>query len=1417
MSTTTPTTVTVTVYVPTTVTAGSSTTGVPTTVTQTTAALSGLPLFSLPLPTPMSLKGNLKQNWEFFENSWNYYCSALQLEARASPDSIVSTLYTALGRDTLQIAETLPIPDRKKASDVIEALRTYFVPQVNTVYERYTFFSQTQGDDMISSFISRLRKFASTCNFGALRDELIRDKLVLSCNDVSLRRRLLREKDLSLSQAIDLAITFEETKSQIQRIDGPVPSTSADSQVHKVRSSKPNKAKSSQAKSKSTQPRMISHCKFCGSSHRYGRQYCPANGTTCTACNKSNHFSTVCKSKRSSSYKSKRKVHSLEDTGAHSPSDYDSDDDSRVYTVGLTHPNSSYTFTAGVRIPFKGDWSTIAFQIDSGSQLNIIKYTDLARVMKVPRFQKSNVSMTCYSGDKIESLGQLELQLDVNGCREVFHFQVVENATISLLSGPACQALGLITFNNSVIVNSVRNLPSKDDFVTEFKDVFTGLGDIGTCNLELDPNAQPTQDSPHTVPVALKPELKQRLAEMSKEGMIEKIDYPTDWINSAVYVKSPHKKLRVCLDPKNLNNAIKIPKYRMTTLDDILPNLGKNVVFSVADASNGFLQIKLNDASSDLTCFHTPWGRYKWLRLAFGISASPEIFVQKVNEILEGLPGVYTIMDDTLIIGTGDTYDEAVQNHDKNFRGFMLRCREKNYKLNLSKLQFRLPSVSYHGHILSSDGLKADPSKVKAIKEMPCPKSKTDVKRFLGLVQYLSRFLPKLSEISQPLRELTKESVPFLWSSTQQTAFNTLKQLITDAPVLKYYDLNEPVSIECDSSSYGLGAVLTQNGKPVAFASRSLTETEQSYSQLEKECLALCFGTMKFDTYLRGRENIIALTDHSPLVSILSKPINKAPKRLQRMMLRLQRYHLILKYKKGSKMYISDSLSRAPLPCKTETTSGPYEIFQLRNANFLSNDIANQDPDIYHNVCDATLRKISDAISDDDTLQSLIDYIADGFPDDKMILPPELRLYWPYRDELSVHNGIIYRGVRVLIPPSLRKMMMDRIHVTHLGAETLLNRAKDSVYWPTIANDIKLMCDTCPVCLNYKPNNAKEPMQSLPIPIRRWQICSSDLFYVAKDHYLIIVDNLTKYWEIEKLNDTTSEEVIEKTKAIFSRQGICELLITDGGPCYSSKQFNSFTKAWNFDHYMSSPHHPRGNSVAEAAVKVAKALLLKSSDPYLAILEHRNTPDTSGYSSSQKLNSRKLRSLVPTNNKPKVVNVDDIIDHNVITKRRNKRYYDRNTKALPQLQVGDHIRAKLHPQSSKTWSYGEITRKQSNRSYDIVSNNRAYRRNRYHLRKSAEIHSPYQNVDIDDFELMMPSMVEATDSSSHNTQSELASHPLTSPAIPTSPPKATRRQSPAVAVQPPKPAQPSVTKAQTDVTRTRSGRVTRKPDRLGYN
>lgn len=313
----------------------------------------------------------------------------------------------------------------------------------------------------------------------------------------------------------------------------------------------------------------------------------------------------------------------------------------------------------------------------------------------------------------------------------------------------------------------------------------------------------------------------------------------------------------------------------------------------------------MDEDSSQLTTFQTSFGRFRWRRLPFGLSVSSEIFQKKLLEAIEGLPGVECIADDVVIHG------KDTEEHDRRLEAFLARCRDKGIKLNRDKLNLRTAETTFIGHRITDRGLQVDPENVRVINDMPAPTDLEGVRRFLGFNNYLAKFLPKLTSVTVPLRNLTKKEVPFVWASSQQKAFEKVKQMVTEAPVLAFYDQHKELTLENDACEHGLGSVLMQEGHPIAYASRSLMDTEirLKIAQIEKEMLAVVYGLEKVHNYTYGRK-VNVTTDHKPLVAIVTKSLFRAPKRLQALLLRTQKYQITLTHKPGVDIPVADALSR---------------------------------------------------------------------------------------------------------------------------------------------------------------------------------------------------------------------------------------------------------------------------------------------------------------------------------------------------------------------------------------------------------------------------------------------------------------------------------------------------------------------------
>ncbi|KAK3728945.1 hypothetical protein QZH41_016810 [Actinostola sp. cb2023] len=648
--------------------------------------------------------------------------------------------------------------------------------------------------------------------------------------------------------------------------------------------------------------------------------------------------------------------------------------------------------------------------------------------------------------------------------------------------------------------------------------------------------------------------------------------------------------------------------------------------------------------------------------MPFGIHSAQEVFHKRLHELFQDLSGVETDIDDILVWG------RTREEHDERLEKTPQRARESNLKLNPDKCKIRRSEVLYIGHVLTTDGVKPDVSKLEAITSMPTPEDKHGIQRLLGMVNYVAKFLPNISEVTSPLRELLKKDVAWHWTERHEQSFNDIKKLLTETSkgVLKYYDPKQPVGLQVDACKSGLGAVLMQGGSPIAYASRSLTETECKYAQIEKELLAVVFGCERFHQYIYAKE-VTVETDHRPLVSIITKSLDKAPARLQRMLLRLQRYNIDLQYKPGKELYTADTLSRAHLP----TTGDEDEDLVL----YVHNMTANLP------VSDKKLVELLRETANDKIMVKLIETIQEGWPKHRQNTSKQVREYWPIKDELHVSDGLIFKGESIVVPQALRKDVLAQIHEGHLGIERSKQRARELVFWPGMSKQIEDTVANCSICQELRNSNTKEPMIPHEIPQYPWQIAATDLFTWNGGNYIVVVDYYSRYWEVSSLHNTTSTSVIEKLKQFFARHGIPETLKSDNGPQYSSAEFAKFAAVWKFSHVTSSPKYPQSNGLAEKTVQTVKRTLEKAKrdgkDPYLAMLEQRNTPVGNYKSPAQLSMARRLRSILPCTTShllPETTSHQETMVRFQKKQAEQKANYDRSATPLPSLHTGETVR-----------------------------------------------------------------------------------------------------------------------------------------------
>ena len=482
----------------------------------------------------------------------------------------------------------------------------------------------------------------------------------------------------------------------------------------------------------------------------------------------------------------------------------------------------------------------------------------------------------------------------------------------------------------------------------------------------------------------------------------------------------------------------------------------------------------------------------------------------------------------------------------------------------------------------------------------------------------------------------------------------------------------------------------------------------------------------KFHNCVYGR-SIVVETDHKPLLSIFSKALNNAPRRLQRMMLRLQNYSFNLVYKPGTQVVVADALSRA-YPERNTLSASKQFTEELAFVNEQSEfEIELQNNQCLHLLVASTTLKemLTHASKEDRTISEIAEVIKQGWPNDSTGLSTTLQELFNYRDELVIEDGLLFKGERLFVPCSVRDELMNRIHASHIGINGCLRRARDSVFWPNMTRDITRVVSACEVCCKLQGEQSKEPLQSHEIADRPWKIIGCDIFEYNHTSYLMTVDYYSNFFEVDRLTDKKGPEVIRHIKAHMSRYGIVDVLRSDNGPPFQSEDFKRFSRDYEFEHITSSPRYAQSNGKVENAIKTVKRLMRRATearaDPYLALLDWRNTP-SEGFNASpaQRLLGRRVRTLFPTRDTLlQVPGSAQNISNARKAQDKQAKYYNRNAHAKPEIPVQSTVRFRMDEKTD--WRKGEISRKLPFRSYEIRTQDGAtYRRNRKHVRFSNE-------------------------------------------------------------------------------------------------
>lgn len=1109
---------------------------------------------------------NVGEDFTLYINRLNHLLSLNKIKDNADKTSFLISLG---GAELYKTMCSLLTP--KKETDftyeeIVEKLTKHFKPNKNIIVECFKFFKRDQkSSETIADYIVELKQLAQECDFGLFLDKALLIKFVCGLLSESIQNRILNESGLKyFDKACQIALSMEMSNNNIELMR-------SNGSVNRLNYGKQRRTKRQEENN------------FDARVNEKRRGYNKAE-VRCFYCKKRGHIERNCWIKRNDEEGEKRKsnMQNKRKNKYVKHLDCSSDELSSVSSQS-EYLNNLYScnYTQSLFISVKIEDVNIEMEIDTGACVSICHisyYNDYFQGMKLEKQNlKKFENLKVVTGEAVDVVGYIIAKVEFNG--RVYNLKLVflkcENKFKPLVGRNWLDELFPNWRNTFCSINSIQKFSVDGCCFEKFNTLFSKLN-TSTINhyeaeIVLKEESYPVFAKAYSVPFGLRDKVEKEIDKMCKEGVLVPVNR-SKWASPIVIVNKGDGSIRICVDcRRTVNRFVENEHYVIPRVDDILANLSGWKYFCKLDLTGAYLQVKLSERSRELLTINTHKGLYQYTRLVYGLKTAPQIFSKIVCEILKGLEKVQVYFDDILIGGCN------MNDCRKNLTAVLDKLLEFNVKINFDKCRFFETEINYLGYTINSNGITPSKSKIQALVEAPAPKDKSQLRSFLGMINYYNHCIPNLSAELHILHDLTKNNVKWVWTENHQSVFERSKELISKIGLLTHYDSTKPIVISCDASPYGVGGVLSHiiDGKdhPVMFVSSTLKPAERNYSQLHREALAIVYSVRKFHKYIYGLQFTIE-SDHQPLREIFS--VNKelpsvASSRLHRWAIFLSSYNYNIKYRKGSRMLHADALSRLPTQHETGEDSDSINIFQVLH-EFPIN-----------------IENVTSEMSQDKELKQVYKYIRYGWPEE---IPNNLEKYYNKRVSLATEEGCLFYGERIVIPSTLRSKVLELLHSGHIGIVRMKSLARTYVWWPGLDRDIEMFVKMCQVC-GVSQNTPKPILTSWPTPKNPFERIHIDFCKIENITILVIVDTFSKWIDVKIMKSTTAQIVNEALRSFFAIFGLPKEVVSDNGPPFSSKEFIEFCTNSGIKVLKSPPYHPASNGSAERAVQTVKASLKK--------------------------------------------------------------------------------------------------------------------------------------------------------------------------------------------------------------------------------
>ncbi len=738
------------------------------------------------------------------------------------------------------------------------------------------------------------------------------------------------------------------------------------------------------------------------------------------------------------------------------------------------------------------------------------------------------------------------------------------------------------------------------------------IGETSIIQHDIDTEgAVPIKQQPRRPPVVYTGEVEKQVQDLLENRLIEPSTSP--WASPVVLVKKKDGSVRFCIDYRQLNAVSRKDAYPLPRIDETLESLRGAMWFSTLDLLSGYWQVGMTERAKQASAFVTRGGLFQWRVMPFGLCNAPATFERLMEAVLRGLQwsSCLVYLDDVVVFAKSAS--EMIDRLDT----VLERIETSGLKLKPRKCCLFRQSVGFLGHIIGKEGVTVDPEKIKAVQEWPQPMCVKDVRAFVGFASYYRRFVKNFASIASPLHALTKSDVNFVWSKSCQEAFERLKTCLSSSPILAYPSEDQTFILDTDASNDGLGAVLSQQGvemeRPVAYASRTLTDPEKNYCATRKELLGVIFGLKQFRHYLLGRPFVLR-TDHGSLQWLLR--FKKPEGQIARWLEIMSEYLPTIIHRPGLKHSNADGLSRKP--CKQ--CDGRLERAQKTNTLIEREDEIADWPYLRNirlePLHDTT--EIHQLQENDPELWPICCWLSQSTEptsEEMALWTAATKSYWTQRENMFLSQGLLYRRwlnakghmekQQLLAPKLLQQEILEASHENPLGGhfavQKTCDKVKENYYWYHLSRDVRIWCRSCAVCEAAKgrPVNPNQRLvqDRVTSPLERVAVdIVGPLPKSDRDnsYILVVSDYFTKFVEAYAMPNqeakTCAKFLVEE---FFCRYGMPSVLHSDQGRNFESQLFAEVCKMLEIRKTRTSPFHPQSDGLVERFNRTLKSALKK--------------------------------------------------------------------------------------------------------------------------------------------------------------------------------------------------------------------------------